>query len=61
MDQIGIFKDIIEIEFLHIPSIVLFKGKWFKNNVRWNDFLLPSINSSKFYSNDTLEDQPFVI
>jgi hypothetical protein len=60
VDQVGILEDIIEIEFPRIPNIILFKGKWFKNNVRWNDCLLYSINNTEFYTNDTLKDQPFV-
>jgi hypothetical protein len=32
--QIGLLEEIIEIEFPNIGNIVLFKGKWYENNIR---------------------------
>jgi hypothetical protein len=60
VDQIGVLEDIIKIKFPHIGEIVLFKGKWYKNNARWNDCLFHSIKNSEICRNDTLGDQPFV-
>ena len=59
MDEIEILEENIEIEFPNIDNVV-FKGKWFKKNVRWNDYLMHLVKNVKFCCNHKGEEQSYV-
>ncbi len=59
VDYVGIIEEILEVDFRSFKTLLL-KVQWFCNTTWLEDCLLCSINTSKFFGDGRMSDQPFV-
>jgi len=59
VDYVRIIEEILEVDFKSFKTLLL-KVQWFCNTARLEDCLLCSINTSKFFGDGFMSDQPFL-
>jgi hypothetical protein len=59
VDYVGIIEEILEVDFRSFKTLLL-KVQWFRNTTRLEDCLFCSIDTSKFFGDGCMSDQPFV-
>jgi hypothetical protein len=59
VDYVGIIEEILEVDFRSFKTLLL-KVQWFRNTARLEDCLFYSIDTTKFFGDGRMSDQPFV-
>jgi len=59
VDYIGIIEEILEVDFRSFKTLLL-KVQWFRNIAQLEDCFFYSIDTSKFFGDGRMSDQPFV-
>jgi hypothetical protein len=59
VDYVGIIEEILEVDFRSFKTLLL-KVQWFRNTARLEDCLFYSIDTSKFFGDSRMSDQPLV-
>ncbi len=60
VDYVGIIEKILEVDFRSFKTLLL-KVQWFHNTAWLEDCLFYSIDTSKFFGDGRMSDQPFVL
>jgi hypothetical protein len=59
VDYVGIIEEILEVDFRSFKTLLL-KVQWFRNTVRLEDCLFCSIDTTNFFGDGRMSDQPFI-
>ncbi len=59
VDYVGIIEEILEVDFRSFKTLLL-KVQWFRNIAQLEDCFFCSIDTSKFFGDGRMSDQPFV-